>query len=48
MNDVAKVKFADYETSIARLLGHDSRQIEYLTLANGVLGSMEDVRIVAG
>jgi len=30
----------------SRLLGHDPLEIEYLTLANGVLGDMDDVRII--
>ena len=32
----------------SELLGHDARKIEYLRLANGVLGSMENVRILEG
>jgi uncharacterized protein (DUF362 family) len=32
----------------SQLLGHDPRRIEYLTLANGVLGNMEDIRIIEG
>ncbi len=30
------------------LLGHDPRRLEYLTLANGRLGSMDDIEIVEG
>jgi uncharacterized protein (DUF362 family) len=30
------------------LLGHDPRRIEYLRLANGLLGSMEDIEILDG
>ena len=30
----------------SRLMGHDPHKIEYLRLANGVLGDMDDVRIV--
>ena len=30
----------------SRLLGHDPAKLEYLTLANGVLGDMDDVRIL--
>ena len=30
------------------LLGHDPARIEYLTLANGVLGDMDDIEIVEG
>ena len=27
----------------SELLGHDPRKIEYLSIANGVLGSMDDI-----
>ncbi|MFA5863362.1 MAG: DUF362 domain-containing protein [Phycisphaerae bacterium] len=30
------------------LLGHDPRKIEYLTLANGVLGDMDNIEVVEG
>ena len=30
----------------SRLLGHDPRRIEYLTLADGVLGSLDGIEIV--
>ncbi|KKM91257.1 hypothetical protein LCGC14_1230320 [marine sediment metagenome] len=32
----------------SRLLGHDPNQLEYLTLADGVLGSMADVNVIEG
>ena len=32
----------------SRLLGHDPRKIEYLTLANGVLGDMDDIQVIEG
>jgi uncharacterized protein (DUF362 family) len=32
----------------SELLGHDPRKIDYLKLANGVLGSMDDIRVVRG
>ncbi|MGD0089960.1 MAG: DUF362 domain-containing protein [Planctomycetota bacterium] len=32
----------------SELLGHDPRKIEYLRLANGVLGSMDNIRILEG
>ncbi len=32
----------------SRLLGHDPRDLEYLTLSNGVLGDMDDITIVEG
>ena len=32
----------------SELLGHDPRKIEYLKLANGVLGDMEGIRVVEG
>lgn len=32
----------------SELLGHDARKIEYLKLANGVLGSLENLRILEG
>ena len=32
----------------SRLLGHDPRRIEYLTLAHGILGDMDDIRILDG
>ena len=32
----------------SELLGHDPRDLEYLTLANGVLGSMDDIRLLEG
>ena len=32
----------------SEMLGHDPRAIEYLKLANGVLGSMDDIEIVGG
>ena len=32
----------------SELLGHDPRRMEYLILANGVLGSMDDIEIIAG
>ena len=32
----------------SRLLGHDPRRIEYLALANGVLGEMDGVQVVEG
>lgn len=32
----------------SELLGHDPRKIEYLKLANGVLGSMDNIRILEG
>ena len=30
----------------SELLGHDPRKIEYLTLSNGVLGEMDDIRVI--
>jgi len=30
----------------SQLLGHDPRKLEYLKLANGVLGSMDDIRVL--
>jgi len=30
----------------SELLGHDPRKVEYLALANGVLGSMDDIELV--
>jgi len=32
----------------SRLMGHDPARIEYLRLANGVLGSMDDIRLIEG
>jgi uncharacterized protein (DUF362 family) len=32
----------------SRLLGHDPRRLEYLALANGRLGSMDDIRLLVG
>ena len=32
----------------SRLLGHDPAKIEYLRLSSGVLGSMDDVRVIGG
>jgi uncharacterized protein (DUF362 family) len=32
----------------SRLLGHDPKEIEYLALANGVLGSMDDLELLEG
>lgn len=32
----------------SRLLGHDPAGIEYLTLANGKLGDMDDIRLIEG
>lgn len=32
----------------SRLLGHDPQRIEYLALANGILGDMDDILIVEG
>ena len=32
----------------SELLGHDPRKIDYLKLANGVLGNMDDIRVVRG
>ena len=54
MNTVSKVKFSDYESSITKaldavageLLGHKAKRIQYLTLANGLLGSLDNIRIV--
>jgi len=36
------------DTVASELLGHDPRKIQYLTLANGRLGSMESVSILHG
>lgn len=36
------------DAEASRLLGHDPRKIEYLRLADGVLGDMDDVRVVQG
>ncbi|MHC4631842.1 MAG: DUF362 domain-containing protein [Planctomycetota bacterium] len=32
----------------SKLLGHNPKRLEYLTLANGLLGSMENIEIVKG
>jgi len=32
----------------SKLLGHDPHKIEYLTLANGVLGDMDDIHVLEG
>jgi len=32
----------------SEMLGHDPRAIEYLTLADGVLGSMDDIKVIEG
>ncbi len=32
----------------SELLGHDPKTIEYLTLANGLLGSLDDIKILEG
>jgi uncharacterized protein (DUF362 family) len=32
----------------SKLLGHNPKRLKYLTLANGVLGSMDDIEIVKG
>jgi uncharacterized protein (DUF362 family) len=32
----------------SELLGHNPRRIEYLRLANGLLGSMDDIEILDG
>ncbi|MCY3024303.1 MAG: DUF362 domain-containing protein [Planctomycetota bacterium] len=32
----------------SELLGHDPRRIEYLKLANGILGAMDDIQIIDG
>lgn len=32
----------------SELLGHDPRRLEYLTLANGVLGDMDNIEIIEG
>ncbi|MFH1616754.1 MAG: DUF362 domain-containing protein [Planctomycetota bacterium] len=36
------------DTVGSRLLGHDPSKLEYLTLANGKIGSMENIEILAG
>jgi uncharacterized protein (DUF362 family) len=36
------------DTVGSELLGHDPRKIEYLTLANGVLGDMANIELVEG
>ncbi|MHC4563946.1 MAG: DUF362 domain-containing protein [Planctomycetota bacterium] len=32
----------------SEMLGHDPARLEYLTLANGVLGDMDEIRVVTG
>ena len=32
----------------SRLLGHNTKRIEYLRLSNGLLGSMDDIEILDG
>jgi uncharacterized protein (DUF362 family) len=32
----------------SKLLGHNPKRLEYLTLANGLLGSMDNIEIVKG
>jgi len=46
MSEVARVKFAEYEGS--ELLGHNPRRIKYLQLADGLLGSMDNIEILNG
>ncbi|MGB2865897.1 MAG: hypothetical protein WBC05_21370 [Sedimentisphaerales bacterium] len=36
------------DTVGSELLGHNPKKLPYLTLANGLLGSMDDIEIVKG
>ena len=36
------------DTIGSKLLGHNPKKLPYLTLANGLLGSMDDIEIIEG